>query len=436
MFSGCIKLTTAPSLPATTLAQGCYQYMFKNCKSLTTAPALPATTLANYCYSGMFENCKSLLEPPELPATSLATDCYEFMFSGCELLKTAPELLAPTLPENCYSHMFYGCSKLNYIKMMATSLIPNNSLLNWVQGVASTGTFEKDPSLTLERGLNGIPEGWTVIGENTGGGEDITLGWTVQSGTWNEESYNSAWDGVSYTCESPGTSGSTVIRYAWSGFTKITFNCVYYGENNYDYLTVGELDTACTRDSYKTSLKGNSGTARSITYSCDTGTHYVEFCYSKDGGLDTSPDNATVYIESVNSSGGTGSADITWDVQSGTWNEESNNSAINGVQYVCESPGSNGSAIIRCTITGQSGASFVIRSQGESSYDYLNAGELDSSCTRNSYKTSLSGNQETDVEVSYDFGDYETHYVEFCYSKDGSVDTPPDNGVVYLKELL
>jgi hypothetical protein len=32
----------------------CYYNMFAGCKSLTTAPALPATTLANYCYFGMF----------------------------------------------------------------------------------------------------------------------------------------------------------------------------------------------------------------------------------------------------------------------------------------------------------------------------------------------------------------------------------------------
>ena len=51
MFSGCEGLTTAPNLPATTLAQGCYNGMFYGCKSLTTAPELPATRLAKSCYS-------------------------------------------------------------------------------------------------------------------------------------------------------------------------------------------------------------------------------------------------------------------------------------------------------------------------------------------------------------------------------------------------
>lgn len=34
-------------LPATTLAENCYDNMFSNCTSLVTAPALPAVTLAN-----------------------------------------------------------------------------------------------------------------------------------------------------------------------------------------------------------------------------------------------------------------------------------------------------------------------------------------------------------------------------------------------------
>ncbi len=57
MFYGCTSLTTAPSLPATTLATNCYSSMFYGCTSLTAAPSLPATTLANYCYSSMFYGC-------------------------------------------------------------------------------------------------------------------------------------------------------------------------------------------------------------------------------------------------------------------------------------------------------------------------------------------------------------------------------------------
>ena len=60
MFDGCTSLTTAPSLPAITLATYCYSDMFGGCTSLTTAPSLPATTLANNCYGSMFTNCTNL----------------------------------------------------------------------------------------------------------------------------------------------------------------------------------------------------------------------------------------------------------------------------------------------------------------------------------------------------------------------------------------
>lgn len=135
-------------------------------------------------------------------------------------------------------------------------------------------------------------------GSSGGGGTTASISWAVQTGSWTEGSNSSAKDGKQFTSVSPGSSGSTRLRCTFSGVTSITFNCVYNGESSYDYLTVGNLDSTCTRDSYGTSLKGTSGTAKDITFSCDSGTHYVEFCYSKDGSVDTSPDCAVVYVKS------------------------------------------------------------------------------------------------------------------------------------------
>ena len=88
MFQDCESLTTAPKLPAKTLAEDCYRSMFIGCSSLTTAPDLPAMTLAKYCYSGMFNNCSALTTAPDLPATTLAEDCYCQMFNCCSDLQT------------------------------------------------------------------------------------------------------------------------------------------------------------------------------------------------------------------------------------------------------------------------------------------------------------------------------------------------------------
>ena len=168
MFYDCTSLTTAPELPATTLAESCYENMFQYCSSLKTAPELPATTLANSCYDSMFRGCTNLTVAPELPATTLAYSCYYSMFYNCSSLTTAPELPATTLADYCYDGMFNGCTKLNYIKMLATDISASNCLNYWVIGVASTGTFVKNPTMrTLPTATSsnlyaGIPSGWTV----------------------------------------------------------------------------------------------------------------------------------------------------------------------------------------------------------------------------------------------------------------------------------
>ena len=149
-------------LPATTLASNCYSSMFRSCTSLTQAPALPATTLGDSCYTSMFASCMSLTRAPALPATTLASNCYDYMFSNCTSLTQAPVLPATTLAESCYSSMFVECKKLNYIKCLATDVKRVNTL-NWVSGVASSGTFVKNRNESnWPSGDDGIPSGWTV----------------------------------------------------------------------------------------------------------------------------------------------------------------------------------------------------------------------------------------------------------------------------------
>ena len=189
MFSDCTSLTTAPELPATTLANSCYRYMFSGCTSLTTAPALPATTLPLSCYFGMFRGCTSLTTEPELPATTLAISCYCEMFRGCTSLTTAPalpattllmscyygmfrdctslttapELPATTLVETCYRDMFSGCTSLKTITVRHAAWSPPNATINWVNDVPVVGTFYKPSALPETFGSNNIPTGWTVV---------------------------------------------------------------------------------------------------------------------------------------------------------------------------------------------------------------------------------------------------------------------------------
>ena len=119
LFENCSVLTSAPELPATSLAYNCYYCMFLGCKNLKSAPKLPATTLASFCYHGMFYGCTSLTSAPELKATTLADNCYSSMFVGCTSLEKAPELKATELAISCYASMFRGCTKLSTVTMLA-----------------------------------------------------------------------------------------------------------------------------------------------------------------------------------------------------------------------------------------------------------------------------------------------------------------------------
>lgn len=166
MFQGCSSLKEAPELPAEVLAPSCYNTMFRDCTSLEIPPVLTSTTLANYCYTSMFQNCTKLAYAPELPADILTVSCYRYMFSGCSNLESSPVLAADTLTNYCYSYMFEKCAKLNSIKMLAVNTSATNCLTNWVDGVASTGTFTKsNNNNNIPIGISGIPNGWTVISE-------------------------------------------------------------------------------------------------------------------------------------------------------------------------------------------------------------------------------------------------------------------------------
>lgn len=169
MFARCTGLVRAPSLPATSLAEGCYAGMFGGCTALTGAPTLPATTLAEGCYGAMFSGCSALVNAPALPATTLAEGCYGNMFDSCSSIVTAPDLPAATLKNGCYSYMFRDCISLRTVRCVATNPILSNNEVEpaiegnvdgWLQNIAASGTFSKKNGVTWPAGS--IPSGWSV----------------------------------------------------------------------------------------------------------------------------------------------------------------------------------------------------------------------------------------------------------------------------------
>ena len=144
LFQNCKAMTSAPDLPAETLANDCYQSMFQNCTNLVKAPALPAETLNEFCYASMFDGCTNLKIAPELPATKLADYCYRSMFSDCRSLDTAPTLSVETLANSCYSTMFKGCTSLK-----TAPVLPAKSLKKYCYSKMFLGctSLENAPAL-------------------------------------------------------------------------------------------------------------------------------------------------------------------------------------------------------------------------------------------------------------------------------------------------
>ena len=146
-------------------------YLFKDCAVLTSAPELPATKLADDCYNSMFQGCTSLTAAPELNATTLVSHCYTYMFESCTSLTSAPELKATTLAASCYDNMFYGCTKLSTVTMLAPSDQISKATYccyNWLYNAGTDGTVKsrtlkvQDAAAytALESNTDYLPDNW------------------------------------------------------------------------------------------------------------------------------------------------------------------------------------------------------------------------------------------------------------------------------------
>lgn len=194
LFEGCSTLSSFPKMPATKLAESCYEGMFSGCTSLKFGPVLLAEDLCASCYEGMFENCTSLFrldtlssknlanncyarmfkgcisldgKPYELPANDLKPSCYYEMFYNCSSIYNAPKLPATTLIDNCYNSMFKNCSKLTSIEVGLVSWnSETNDTLDWMFGTSLSGTFTCPLILgtyeTIDRGSSKCPVDWNV----------------------------------------------------------------------------------------------------------------------------------------------------------------------------------------------------------------------------------------------------------------------------------
>ena len=436
MFSNCQSINTAPELPAITLKTGCYSYMFEKCSNLTNAPTLPATTLAGTCYDHMFSysnvlpDCSNIdftsnevvasgglrglfagtkvtnddltnilpLDSNEdywLPVTTLTSNCYSQMFENCTNITKAPTLPAKTLPSYSYQEMFKGCSNLNNVRMFATDISATNCLVNWMNGVSSTGIFVKD--IEMKTIPTGIPSAWEIV-DNYIPQECVSL--TISA------------DNVS------GRRTSTTIHW------EATTNGVDFYNNPVNGIVLSGTATS-EEFSQNTSYTDTVERTISFTYIGVTATTTI----IQDVWKDVS------YTVDLNNN---------WQLSTEITNPDSN--VYEGVYESFSNQGKdNTAAIMYVDIVGYETFQLYIRSYAESSYDYVMVSQLDKTINNSSSysdttlvkaHTRASQNSGTTIGsyklVEFTGIDGGEHRITIVYRKDSSSSNGTDRGYILI----
>ena len=107
----------------------------------------PSPIEGKYAFYGLFAGAENLvtnhIRHVELPATELAEGCYQAMFYGCKGLQRISELPASTLAKNCYKEMFADCSNMSYVRCLASGLSVEGCTKDWLANAGSEVTSEK-----------------------------------------------------------------------------------------------------------------------------------------------------------------------------------------------------------------------------------------------------------------------------------------------------
>ena len=125
--------------------------LFQNCSVLTSAPELPATTLADNCYYSMFLNCTNLIAAPKLPATTLANSCYFCMFCSCKKLSSVTMLAPKSEIEKNIECVFYWLDDAGTDNSVTRTLIVK----------------DEDAYKALENNTDNLPNIWKKGDTNT-----------------------------------------------------------------------------------------------------------------------------------------------------------------------------------------------------------------------------------------------------------------------------
>lgn len=126
---------------------------------------LDSPELSTACYQELFKDNYFIQFAPDITATNLASSCCANMYEYCFNLTDSGTLSANVLEDYCYYRMFRECHNLSSITCLATDINASNCTKNWVQNVADSGTFHRNPDVWAGWSIgdtSGIPSGWTI----------------------------------------------------------------------------------------------------------------------------------------------------------------------------------------------------------------------------------------------------------------------------------
>lgn len=266
--------------------------------------------------------------------------------------------------------------------------------------------------------------------------------------TWTVEAISGASYGFElnsnnyYESKNKGVNNSYAIcrvKLNLSTKAKVTFNCINYAENNFDYGLLSKVDTALTLSasadsSVAKSFKGSSqSTVQTFIYSVITeGEHFIDVKYKKDS-TDSSNNDTLQFTVEIQEIGSTEKSTYVVEAVDGvsygfSLNSngyyESTNKGVDSTLSLCR---------VQLNLINTSNIVFTCINYAESNYDYGVLGKLDTALntttnTDSIYKKSFKGSSQSGIQTyTYTSVAMGEHFIDVKYVKDGSQSSGNDS---------
>lgn len=267
--------------------------------------------------------------------------------------------------------------------------------------------------------------------------------------TWAVESISGASYGFElnsngyYESKNKGVNNSYAIcrvKLNLSTKAQVTFNCINYAENNYDYGLLGNVDTALALsasadNNVAKNFKGSSqSTVQTFIYIIEEGEHFIDVKFIKDNSNSNNNDTLqfTVKIQEIEDKdisswtvGVRDGATYGFSLNSDGY-YESTNKGIDDSAALCR---------VQIHLVKKSNIIFNCINFAEDNYDFGILGRINQALLTNSniddssvYEKSFKGSSQSDVQTYTYFsspaGDY---FIDVKYRKDGSANKYNDS---------